>query len=99
MSERRMRNLGDSQTAVNLDAVLGAAGLFGIGEFYLGPRFRAAGFLAMSGVLYTCLVCAITTPSLSFLWGWLPSTWGLGYSLLLFDILHISDKIDEGAKR
>jgi len=94
MTGERMGNPRDSQTAVDLDMILGAAGLFGVGEFYLGKRLRSAGFLALTGVLYTCLACAIAIPSLGFVWGYLPATWGVGYCLLIFDIFRLSDKLE-----
>jgi len=88
--------LKDSQTALELDFWPGWLGLFGIGEFYLGRRLRGAAFLTLSGVLYVCLAATITVPSLGFLLEYLPTTWGLGYCLLLFDIFRLTDRLDEG---
>ena len=78
-----------------MDAFAGLAGLFGLGELYLGKRLLGAGFLVLSGALYACLVGAITVPSLALLWGYLPTEWGLGYCLLTFDIFRLTDRIDE----
>ena len=88
--------LKDSQTALELDFWPGWLGLFGMGELYLGRHLRGAAFLTLSGVLYVCLAATITVPSLGFLLEYLPTTWGLGYCLLLFDIFRLTDRLDEG---
>jgi len=75
--------------------LLGVAGVFGIGEIYLGRQLRGAGFLSLSAVLYACVACAATVPSLGFIWGYLPTTWGVGYCLLLLDIFRVADQVDE----
>jgi len=90
-----VRALKNSQTALDLDFWPGWFGLFGIGELYIGRRLRGAGFLVLSGMLYACLVAAITVPSLGFLWGYLPSAWGLGFCLLCYDIFRLTDQMDE----
>lgn len=87
--------LKNSQTALELDFWPGWLGLFGLGEFYLGNRLRGAGFLALSGLLYACLACAIIAPSLGFLWGYLPTAWGLCFCLLNYDIFRLTDQIGE----
>jgi hypothetical protein len=84
---------------VELDAILGVAGLFGLGELYLGKRLLGAGFLVLSGAFYACLVGATSVPSLAPLWGCLPSMWGLGYCLLTVDICRLTDRIDEEPAR
>jgi len=87
--------LKNSQVALELDFWLGWLGMFGTGELYLGSRLRGAAFLALSGILYVCLAATITVPSLGFILGYLPTTWGLGYCLLLFDIFRLTDQLDE----
>jgi len=90
----RRSTLRDSHTAVELDALLGLAGVFGIGEIYLERRLRGAGFLALSAALYTCLIGAAAVPSLTFVWGYLTTAWGLGYLLLLWDIFAVADHVE-----
>lgn len=87
--------LRNSQTAPELDFWPGWLGLFGLGELYLGRRLGGAGFLVLSGALYVCLAAAVAVPSLGFLWGYLPTTWGLGYCLLSYDIFRLTDQLDE----
>jgi len=79
---------------VELDALLGLAGVFGVGEIYLERRLRGAGFLSLSATLYTCLICAAAVPGLAFIWGYLPTAWGLGYFLLLWDIFAVADQVE-----
>ena len=91
--------LRNSQTAIELDFWPGWLGLFGLGELYLGRRLRGAGFLVLSGALYTCLAGTLVGPSLGFLWGYLSTTWGLGYCLLAYDIFRLTDQLDEAPRR
>ncbi|HYB76353.1 MAG TPA: hypothetical protein VEC08_05290 [Nitrososphaerales archaeon] len=82
------------ETALELDFLLGLAGLFGIGEAYLGSWMRAAGFLVMSGALYASVLSAFAEPSLAFVWGYLPAAFGLGNCLQAFDIFQLTDQAE-----
>lgn len=88
-----------SQTAVELDFWPGWLGFFGVGELCLGRPPRGAWFLFPSGTLYTCLALAIAVPHFCFLWGYLPSAWGLGFCLLTYDICRLTYQIDEASGR
>ena len=102
MTQKSVRGwavLSNRQTALELDFWPGWLGLFGLGELYLGRRLRGTGFLVLSGTLYACLAGAIAEPSLGFLWGYLPTTWGLGYCLLSYDIFRLTGQLDEVHRR
>jgi len=89
----------NSRTALELDFWPGWLGLFGIGELYLGKRLRGAAFLVLSGGLYACLVGAVMVPGLGFVWGYLPTTWGVGFCLLTYDICRLTDQMGEVSRR
>lgn len=86
------------ELAVQLDFFLGILGLFGVGEAYLGEWLRGAGFLAISGVLYACLAGVVMAPSIAWVIEYLPTMWGLGYCVLLYDIFRVTDRLDEGRR-
>ena len=74
-----------------LDAILGLLGLFGMGELYLGRKRRGELFLAYTIVLYTITTLSVAWPKpTAFYSGYLPVAWGIGYFLLLVDIVRLT---------
>jgi len=88
-----LKKLRSSETAVELDFWLGLVGMFGIGECYLGNWGRGAGFLAISGVFYALVLRVLVTPSLAFMWGYLPVAGGLALCLQMSDIFQLTDRL------
>ena len=79
--------------ALELDAFPGMVGLFGMGEIYLGMWLRGVGFLLYSAGLYATICLALIWPGFGFLWGYLPTEWGIGYVLETLDIFRVTDRI------
>jgi len=91
--------LKNNETAVELDFWLGLMGMFGIGECYLGSWRTGAGFLVTSGAMYACVLSVFITPSLAFMWGYLPAMGGLLFCLQAFDIFRLTDRLDAESDR
>ena len=72
-----------------LDVVPGVAGLFGMGELFLGKRTRGRLFLGWSVCLYMTVFLSFFLPDVP-VWRYLPFAWGAGYLLPLLDILYIT---------